>query len=124
MHIINFGSPITVKRQFRLDVQIVFKQLLPQSSKVTDNGGTVHGLGMHWIRHRKPGTKANSNNPDDLLFSQQTVGHGSFSGCILVIDLEQQMVIVQVRRKFGEEDSQWWNRFFQVIAEAIDDEAK
>ena len=101
-----------------------FKQLLPQSSKVTDNGGTVHGLGMHWIRHRKPGTKANSNNPDDLLFSQQTVGHGSFSGCILVIDLEQQVVIVQVRRKFGEEDSQWWNRFFQVIAEAIDDEAK
>ena len=66
----------------------------------------------------KPGAPAGSKNPEDLLFSPRTIGHGSFSGCILVVDLKEQLVIVQVRRKFGKTDSVWWTRFFQTIAAA------
>jgi CubicO group peptidase (beta-lactamase class C family) len=98
-----------------------FEKLLPQPLKVPGGPDKSDGLGMRWIRHRKPDAAADSDKPEDFLFSQQTVGHGSFSGCILVVDLEQQLVIAQVRRKFGDADSEWWNRFFQTIAEAITD---
>ncbi len=94
-----------------------FEKLLPKPLTVPGEERDV-GLGMHWVRHLKPDAPADSDNPEDLLFSTQTVGHGSFSGCILVVDLQEQLVIVQVRRKFGKTDSAWWTRFFQTIAAA------
>ena len=95
-----------------------FDKLLPRPLDVPGANKEV-GLGMHWVRHLKPEAPANSKNPDDLLFSLRTIGHGSFSGCIMVVDIEQQLVIVQVRRKFGKADNSWWTRFFQTVAVAI-----
>ena len=94
-----------------------FEKLLPKPLSVPGAKQDV-GLGMHWVRHLKPGAPKNSKNPGDMLFSPRTIGHGSFSGCIMVVDLQEQLVIVQVRRNFGKTDSQWWTRFFQTIAAA------
>lgn len=100
-----------------------FDQLLPEPLEVPDHGFTKEeGIGLHWIRHVKAGVPANSKLPEDLLFSPRTLGHGSFSGCILVIDPQQQLVITQVRKKSGPRSGEWSPRFFQTVAAAVDDE--
>ncbi len=95
-----------------------FEQLLPQPLDVPN--AEPYGAGLHWFRHVKPGTPEKSTDPHDWLFSATTVGHGSMAGCILVVDLEQQLVIVQARREFHDNDNSWWQGFFPVVAQAID----
>ena len=96
-----------------------FEQLLPQPIKVTEGGyADDDGMGMHWIRHLRPGAPPGSKQPEDLLFSLSTVGHGSFSGCVFVVDPEQQLVITQVRRQLGPRHDVWWGKFFSTIAAA------
>ncbi len=100
-----------------------FAELLPKKMDVP--GAFVdQGLGLHRVSHRREGAPANSIEPGDLLFSKNAVGHGSFSGCILMVDSDQQLVIVQARRKFSEADNKYWTRFFQVIAAAIENDSK
>ncbi len=97
-----------------------FDQLLPQPLRVPDHGLVAdEGLGLHWIRHAKPEAPPNSKCPADLLFSPRTVGHGSFSGCIFVVDLEQQLIITQVRKHSGPRSGEWSPRFFQTVAAAV-----
>jgi CubicO group peptidase (beta-lactamase class C family) len=101
-----------------------FDQLLPQPLQVADHGFVEdEGIGLHWIRHAKPGAPPNSKRAEDLLFSPRTVGHGSFSGCIFVVDPEQQLVITQVRKHSGPRNGEWSARFFQAIAAAVDHES-
>jgi CubicO group peptidase (beta-lactamase class C family) len=98
-----------------------FDQLLPQPLRVLDHGSVEdEGIGLHWIRHAKPGSPKNSKRAEDLLFSPRTLGHGSFSGCIFVVDLERQFVITQVRKRSGPRSAEWPPRFFQTIAAALE----
>ncbi len=76
-----------------------FEEMRPQPT----SQGTVageHGLGLHPIRHRRPGASTNTAEPNDLLFRKNTFGHGAFSGCSSVVDPHQQLVIVQARKQF------------------------
>lgn len=70
----------------------------------------------------KPGVPKDSKRAEDLLFSPRTVGHGSFSGCIFLVDPEQQLVITQVRKRSGPRSAEWSARFFQTIAAGVDSE--
>jgi CubicO group peptidase (beta-lactamase class C family) len=97
-----------------------FAHLLPEPLRVADRGSVAdEGIGLHWVRHLKPGAPPNSQRPEDLLFSPRTLGHGSFSGCIFVVDLERQLVITQVRKNGGSRGGEWSARFFQTIADAV-----
>jgi CubicO group peptidase (beta-lactamase class C family) len=97
-----------------------FDRLLPEPIN-TSMGGPVksEGIGLHWDRQLRVGAPRNSTAPEDLLFSPVTVRHGSFSGCVFVIDLEQQLVITQVRRRAGPRAGEWSAKFFQTVADAI-----
>jgi CubicO group peptidase (beta-lactamase class C family) len=100
-----------------------FDRLLPEPLRVPDRGLVKEeGIGLHWIRHVKAGAPRNSKLPEDWLFSPSTIGHGSFSGCILVVDPEQQLVITQVRKKSGPRRAEWSSRFFQTVAAAMKSE--
>ena len=100
-----------------------FARLLPEPLQVADHGYIEdEGIGLHWIRHRKPGAEANSKRAEDLLFSPQTIGHGSFSGCIFVVDPEQQLIITQVRKRSGPRNGEWSARFFQAVAAGVANE--
>lgn len=97
-----------------------FEQLLPEPVHVSGGGAVAdEGLGLHWVRHRKTVGAAGSSSTEELLFSPRTIGHGSFSGCIFVVDPELQLVIVQARRNSGPRSADWSARFFQAIAEAV-----
>jgi len=97
-----------------------FQMLLPEPITVPDRGSIEdEGIGLHWIRHLKAGAPPNSKSPEHLLFSPRTIGHGSFTGCVFVIDPDGQLVITQVRRQSGPRSEKWSPRFFQTIAEAL-----
>jgi hypothetical protein len=97
-----------------------FKQLLPQPLQVSEPGSVEdEGIGLHWIRRLKADAPAQSKRVEDFLFSPFTVGHGSLSGCILMIDLDQGLVVTQVRRRCGLRYGEWSARFFETIADAL-----
>ena len=100
-----------------------FIEMRPKSTSELTVAGE-HGLGLHKIRHRRQGPSKNPAEDSALLFSENTFGHGSFSGCILVIDPDQKLVIVQVRKQLRPEDNEYWTRFFQVVADAIQTSTK
>ncbi|MBC8876330.1 MAG: beta-lactamase family protein [Planctomycetes bacterium] len=100
-----------------------FDQLLPKPLRVPDHGFVEdEGIGLHWIRHVKPGAPRNSKRAEDLLFSPRTVGHGSFSGCIFLVDPEQELIITQVRKQSGPRSAEWSTRFYQTIAATVEDD--
>ena len=97
-----------------------FERLLPQPLGVADRGYTAEeGIGIHWRRHLKPGAPRNSKREKDLLFGPHTLGHGSFSGCIFLVDPDQELVITQVRKRSGARSAGWSPRFFQTIAAVL-----
>ena len=111
--------------QRKLFSERTFESLLPDPLTVVERGHTTtEGIGLHWLRYPKPQAEPGSERSDGTLFSSQTVGHGSFSGCIFLIDLEQQLVITQVRKRQGPDKGEWSARFFQTIAQCIEQPAK
>ena len=99
-----------------------FERLLPQPLQVADPGYTAdEGIGIHWQRHLKPGVPRDSKRDEDLLFGPKTLGHGSFSGCIFLVDPDLELVVVQVRKQSGVRSAEWSPQFFQTIANVINE---
>jgi len=98
-----------------------FEKLIPEPVRVADHGYTEdEGMGIHWLRHLKPGAPRGSKRPEDLLFSPRTLGHGSFSSCVFMVDPEQQLIITQVRKQSGPRHAEWSAKFFQTIAATLE----
>ena len=74
-----------------------------------DNKNHFYGLGIRWVREHR-------NDDGDLLFSKRTVGHGSFSHSVFVIDLEREIVIAQVREKGTKADARWYPKFLAEVS--------
>ena len=99
-----------------------FNRLLPEPVNVPDRGSVENeGIGLHWIRRLKADAAAKLEASRGSAIQRPTVGHGSLSGCIFMIDLDQQLIITQVRRQIGPRYGEWSGRFFQTIANAITD---
>jgi len=96
-----------------------FERLMPQPLRVTDRGyAEDEGIGIHWVRRLKEGAPPGSKRAEDLLFGPRTMGHGSFSGCVFLIDPETQLVVTQVRKQTGAHHGEWSQRFFEAVAAA------
>jgi CubicO group peptidase (beta-lactamase class C family) len=97
-----------------------FARLLPQPLLISDSSYTAEeGIGIHHQRHLKPGAPQGSKNDEDLLFGPNTLGHGSFSGCVFLIDPDSELVVVQVRKQSGLRSADWSPKFFQTIASVL-----
>lgn len=104
--------------EFEMISSATLEQFLPGRS---ENAPATNdqGLGIHRVRHLRPGSPENSQNAADQLFSEQACGHGSLSGCILFVDPVHRIVVTQVRKQFRDADQPYWQRFFAVIAENL-----
>ncbi|MCB9875477.1 MAG: beta-lactamase family protein, partial [Planctomycetaceae bacterium] len=99
-----------------------FERLLPQPLRVPDHGYIAEeGIGIHWQKHLKPTAARDSKRDEDLLFGPHTLGHGSFSGCIFLVDPDQELVVSQVRKRSGSRSAEWSPRFFQTIAAVLNE---
>lgn len=97
-----------------------FARLLPEPLDVPEKGSVIdEGIGLHWVRHTRSGAPRHSTRREDQLFSSRTVGHGSFSGCIFLVDLEQNLVIAQARRRGGPRRGEWSARFYETVADSL-----
>jgi CubicO group peptidase (beta-lactamase class C family) len=97
-----------------------FERLMPERLRVADHGGWEYeGIGIHFMRHLKAGATLGSKRSEDLLFGPRTMGHGSFSGCVFLVDPDAQLVVTQVRKQSGPHNDTWSPRFFQAIAAAV-----
>jgi len=99
-----------------------FQRMLPEPLDKRYPGVTniEEGIGMHWMRQLKPGAAANSHDPKDLILSPNTIGHGSFSSSMLLVDLDRDLIIVQIRSRGGPRFMDWSTQFLQTIVEAVD----
>jgi hypothetical protein len=97
-----------------------FERLMPEPLRVADHGYTEdEGIGIHWIRHLKAGAPRGSKRKEDLLFGPHTMGHGSFSGCVFLVDPDHQLIVTQVRKRSGPRGNEWSPRFFQTVAAVL-----
>ena len=97
-----------------------FKQMLPEDLGQRYPGvKEEYGLALGWKPELKPDAPPFSKNPADMILSPRTIGHGSLSQCILRVDLERDLIIVQIRRQAGPHFDQWAPRFFQVIVDEM-----
>ena len=99
-----------------------FQRMLPEPLDKRYPGVTnlEEGIGMHWMRPLKSGAAANSHDPKDLILSPNTIGHGSFSSSMLLVDLDRDLIIVQIRSRGGPRFIDWSTQFLQTIVEAVD----
>jgi CubicO group peptidase (beta-lactamase class C family) len=79
----------------------------------------VEGIGLHFKNDRRPGAPPRSNEPEDLLFSDHTVGYGSLSQCLLRVDLERDLIVVQVRKEAGERHGEWLRKFLAAVRDGL-----
>ncbi|MCS7468588.1 beta-lactamase family protein [Stieleria sp. ICT_E10.1] len=94
-----------------------FERLMPEPLRVADRGGwDSEGIGIHFMRHLKHDAPRGSQRDEDQLFGPRTIGHGSFSGCVFVIDPDAQLIITQVRKRSGPRSGEWSPKFFRTIA--------
>jgi CubicO group peptidase (beta-lactamase class C family) len=105
---LEFASPAT------------FARLLPERLEDRYPGVTQEeGIGMHWVLPVRAGAKAGSTRPKDLIFSARTVGHGSFSACIFMADLDNGLIVTQIRKTAGPRYAEWSTKLFQAVAEGV-----
>ncbi len=97
-----------------------FEKLLPEDlSKRYPGVNESEGIGMHWMHTAKPGKAADSKNPGDWILGEHTIGHGSLTACVFLIDLDDDLVITQIRREAGPKHAEWFPRFLQTIADCL-----
>jgi CubicO group peptidase (beta-lactamase class C family) len=91
-----------------------FEQLLPQPlDRYYPGMKAIEGIGNHPMN--LIGLAAKSAR----LFGPHTIGHGSLTGSIFVIDIDSGLVIVQVRRQVAPRYAEWSAKFYQAIAESL-----
>ena len=97
-----------------------FEKLLPQDlSKRYPGVKETEGIGMHWMHTLKPTAREGSTSPSDWILGEHTIGHGSLTACVLLIDLDHDLVITQIRRQAGPKHAEWFPTFLQTIADCV-----
>lgn len=96
-----------------------FEALMPEdlSRRYPDIKNAVDGIGIHWMGDHNPTVKQAGAPPWRLL------GHGSFTSCVLDVEMNRQIIIVQARRSAGENYHPWLNKLLQTVADNVVEEA-
>ncbi|HEY3265565.1 MAG TPA: hypothetical protein VGM37_01465, partial [Armatimonadota bacterium] len=76
-------------------------------------------MGLVWYRETKAGAPTNSKDPKDLILGEHVIGHGSASSCILRVDLDNDLVIAQIRATAGPKYDVYLPQFLTAIGESL-----
>ena len=74
---------------------------------------------MHWMHPLKPGAHRDIADPKDWVLGPHTIGHGSLSSCMLMVDLDRDVTIVQIRKTAGPRYGEWSAKFLQAIVQSV-----
>jgi len=79
-----------------------FEKFLPKNLNDFYHGiNTDQGIGITWMNQSHPDAGRNGLPVDATILSDRVIGHGSATSAILRVDLENNLVITQTRRRTG-----------------------
>lgn len=98
-----------------------FQKMLPEelSKRYPGVPPEQYGLALGCKPDLRLGAALGTTSTHDLIFSPGTLSHGSLTQCILRVDPERDVIVVQVRRGGGKEPGDWARRYLQAVADEI-----
>jgi len=78
------------------------------------------GMGITPMRQRHPDAGKNGLPEDATILSKNVIGHGSATSAILRVDLDNDLVIAQSRRRAGPAYGKYLTRFLLAIQEGLE----
>ena len=97
-----------------------FAQLLPKPlSRFYPDIDKEWGIGITWMRQVHPDAGTGNVPKDATVLSRNVIGHGSATSAILRVDLDNDLVIAQSRRRGGKEYGKHLARFLQAIDDGL-----
>jgi len=98
----------------------VFEKMLPEPlSKYYPEIGTEWGIGITWMRQSHPDAGKNGVPLDKTILSKNVIGHGSATSAILRVDLDNDLVIAQTRRRGGRAYDKHLTELLMTIEECL-----
>ncbi len=77
------------------------------------------GIGITWMRQKHPDAGKNGVPEDATVLSKNVIGHGSATSAILRVDLDNDLVITQSRRRGGRAYGKYLAKFLLTIEEGL-----
>ncbi len=97
-----------------------FEKLLPkQLSEYYPEVDIEWGIGFVWMRADDPDAGKGGVPEGKTLLSKNTIGHGAASSAILRVDLDNEIVVAQVRNTAGPKYNEYFIRFLRAIDDSI-----
>jgi len=78
------------------------------------------GIGLTWMRQKHPNAGKNDIPKDATVLSRNVIGHGSATSAILRVDLDNDLVIAQSRRRGGKAYGKYLAKFLMAIEEGLE----
>lgn len=78
------------------------------------------GIGLTWMRQAHPNAGKNDIPKDATVLSRNVIGHGSATSAILRVDLDNDLVIAQSRRRGGKAYGEYLVKFLMAIEEGLE----
>jgi len=97
-----------------------FEKILPEPlNKYYPGIDRDWGIGITWMRQRHPDAGKNGVPEDKLIVNKNVIGHGSATLAILRVDLHNDLVITQSRRRGGKDYYKHLAKFLTAIEEGL-----
>jgi len=77
------------------------------------------GIGLTWMRERDPDAGKGGIPEDKTLLSRNIIGHGAASNAVLRVDLDNEVVVSQVRNTAGPGYQEYFVKFLKAIDDSI-----
>jgi hypothetical protein len=99
-----------------------FDKLLPKHLKqFYPDINVVWGIGLTWMRQGHPDAGKNGLPKDKTILSKNIIGHGSATSAILRVDLDNDLVIAQTRRRGSKAYDKYLAKFLMAIENGLTD---
>jgi CubicO group peptidase (beta-lactamase class C family) len=97
-----------------------FEKILPEPlNRYYPDINKEWGIGITWMRQTHPDAGKNGVPKDATVLSKSVIGHGSATSAILRVDLENDLVITQSRRRGGKAYGKYLVKFLMAIEEGL-----
>jgi CubicO group peptidase (beta-lactamase class C family) len=97
-----------------------FEKILPESlNRYYPDINKEWGIGITWMHQTHPDAGKNGVPKDATILSKSVIGHGSATSAILRVDLENDLVISQSRRRAGKAYGKYLVKFLIAIEEGL-----
>ncbi len=78
------------------------------------------GIGITWMRQKNPDAGENVVPENATVLSKNVIGHGSATSAILRVDLDNELVITQSRRRGGKAYGKYLVKFLMAIEDGLE----